>query len=160
MLMAHEGDKHAVVRQVAQHFACKFGCDVPVDVDAAFHVLADDEPLFSLEEVVEGVQSMKTHKTTGASKMSVELFQCLAAYEKRPDVFVMYSMISCVNLGYSCSKGYLLAGSSCSPRNCKCRTLQCCALSFFVKFWSSFSPNFALLDSWHGGQLPNVALAV
>ena len=82
MLMAHEGDKHAVVREVAQHFACKFACDAPLDVGVTFQGVPEDELPFTVEEVVEGVQSMTTHKTTGATKMSVELFQCLTEYEQ------------------------------------------------------------------------------
>ena len=82
MVLVHDGDKGKVVDLVAAHFQAQFGRDELVDLPGLFAGLNDDdEGTFSLEEVSVCLSSMKANKTSGMSKMSVELFKSIAAYE-------------------------------------------------------------------------------
>ena len=80
--MATRDDKSKVVDLVAAHFRAQFGRDEQVDLSVIFAALNDDElGVFSLEEVSVCVSSMKANKTSGTSKMSVQLFKSIAAHE-------------------------------------------------------------------------------
>ena len=68
-----------VAQEVKNFFDQKFSLpEDGVDVPALFRGLHADEQPFSEDEVQDCLQSMKMGKTTGISKVSVELLQCIA----------------------------------------------------------------------------------
>lgn len=71
------GSKAAAVDHVKQHFDRRF--QDPGDPLVTFAGLTDTEPDFSAAEVIEAVGKLKLGKTTGISKVSVELLRQLVS---------------------------------------------------------------------------------
>jgi len=76
-LVRQFGSRDAAVAHVKDHFEQKF--DFPVAAPISFSDLPNSEPDFTEEEVCRTVLKMRTGKTTGMSKVSVELLRCLVA---------------------------------------------------------------------------------
>ena len=76
------GGEDLALQKVTEHFRITFGMEEDLNLDDAFRDLPDDELLFGAEEVELCLACMKGSKTTGLSRVSVELLKCLAATEQ------------------------------------------------------------------------------
>ena len=82
MLLQLDGDRSKLVEEVKAHFVTKFSPELHCgDVLANLAHLPDVEPPFSAPEILECLRTMKMNKTTGMSKVSVELLKAVAAHE-------------------------------------------------------------------------------
>ena len=82
MLLQLDGDRSKLVEEVKAHFVTKFSPELHCgDVLANLAHLPDVEPPFSAPEILECLRTMKMNKTTGMSKVSVELLKAVTAHE-------------------------------------------------------------------------------